>query len=182
MPIPTATQAPAAASTQAHPPVQYGPDRFDPAALILAWVFPGLGHFYLGERKRAALIAGGILGLFIGGLFIGGVNAVDRKEDTIWFFGQGIVGPLAFGVDYIHQNQLKVKTIDPVTGRETVRSPWPNEVRGPDGRPTEAQAGQSPPSSVSLGRMNELGTLFSTIAGMLNLLVIIDAAMHGRKK
>jgi hypothetical protein len=32
----------------------------------------------------------------------------------------------------------------------------------------------------SLGRMNELGTLFTTIAGMLNLIVIIDAAFHTR--
>lgn len=177
MPIPTAqsvSEAPAA--------VRYGPDRFDPVALVLAYIFPGLGHWYLGEKKRAVLIASGILGLFVGGLLIGGINAVDRKEDKIWFLGQAIVGPVAFGVDYIHQNHLKVTAKDPSTQQDALRSPWPHEVRGPDGRPRTAEPGQGPSSSVSLGRMNELGTLFSTIAGMLNLLVIIDAAMHGRRQ
>lgn len=181
MPIPTAPSAqPIPAISTA--PVRYGPDQFDPVAMVLAWVLPGLGHWYLGEKQRARLIAAGILGLFVGGILIGGINAVDRKEDTIWFVGQAIVGPAAFGVDYVHQNYLKVKAKDPVTGKETVRSARPDEVRGPDGWPVQAQPGQLPPSSVSLGRMNELGTLFSTIAGMLNLLVIIDAAMHGKRK
>jgi hypothetical protein len=162
--------------------LHYGPDRFDPIALVLAFAFPGAGHWYLGEKRRARLIAAGILGLFGGGLLIGGFDCVDRKDDTIWFVGQALVGPVAFGVDYIHQQHLKVKTKDPATGRETVRSAWPHEIRGADGWPKEAAAGQSPPSAKSLGRMNELGTLFSTIAGMLNLLVVVDAAMHGRRK
>jgi hypothetical protein len=178
MPIPTGSNA-APVPAQV---VRYGPDRFDPAAMVLAWVFPGLGHWYLGEKKRARLICAGIMGLFVSGVFIGGVNAVDRKEDTIWFFGQAIVGPVAIGTDLVHQTFLKVKTKDPVTGMETVRSARPDEARGADGWPTTPKPGQLPPSSTSLGRMNELGTLFSTIAGMLNLLVIIDAAMHGRRQ
>jgi hypothetical protein len=184
MPIPTVqspTERGTPAATVSPAAVRHGPDRFDPAALVLAFVFPGLGHWYLGERKRAYLIAAGILGLFVGGVFIGGVDAVDKKEDTIWFAGQALVGPLAFGVDYVHQNVLKVKVRGP-NGQDMVRSAWPNEVRGPDGRPMTAQAGQGPPNSKSLGRMNELGTLFATIAGMLNLLVIIDAAMHGKRE
>ena len=186
MPIPTAPSpaaqpTPAPARTADAP--EYTPDRFDPVAMVLAFVFPGLGHWYLGEKRRARLIAGGILGLFVGGMLIGGFDAVDKKDDTIWFVGQALVGPMAFGVDYIHQNHLKVKIRDPATGRDTVRSAWPNEVRDPaTGGPREAAAGQRPPSSKSLGRMNELGTLFSTIAGMLNLLVIVDAALHGRRK
>lgn len=173
---------PAAAVAPPPTAVRYGPDRFDPIAMVLAFVFPGLGHWYLGEKKRAPLIAAGVLGLFVGGVFIGGIDAVDKKEDTIWFAGQALVGPLAFGVDYYHQNHLKVKARDTATGKETVRSARPDETRKPDGWPATAQAGQLPPSSKSLGRMNELGTLFATIAGMLNLLVIIDAAMHGRKE
>jgi hypothetical protein len=33
-----------------------------------------------------------------------------------------------------------------------------------------------------VGKVNELGTLFSTIAGMLNLIAIIDAGFPGRPK
>ena len=32
-----------------------------PAALFLTWLFPGLGHFLLGFRRRAFLYAGVIL-------------------------------------------------------------------------------------------------------------------------
>lgn len=146
-------------------------------AAILAFLLPGAGHYYLGEPKRAALIAVGILGLFFGGILIGGIDVIDSKEDTIWFAGQAIVGPLAFGADYLHQHHFKVT--DPGTGQ--VRSARPGEVRGPDGKAAPAKAGQLPPNSKSIGRMNELGTLFATIAGMLNLIVIIDAALHTRR-
>jgi hypothetical protein len=185
MPIPTVQTTPQRGIPVTAAPaavVGYGPDHFDPVAAVLAFVLPGLGHWYLGEKKRARFIAAGILGLFFGGMLIGGIDVVDRKEDTIWFVGQALVGPIAFGADYIHQDHLKVKARDPVTGRDTVRSARPDEIRGVGGVPLTAQAGQRPPNSKSLGRMNELGTLFATIAGMLNLLVIIDAAMHGRRQ
>src|SRR5262245_19326155 len=150
-------------------------DGFEPMAALLAYAFPGLGHFVLGERARARAIAAGILGLFFGGLLIGGIDAVDRKEDTIWFAGQALVGPLAFGVDYYHQNFLKVDD------QVKLRTANPGETRGPGGRVAQAAPGQPPPNSKSLGRMNELGTLFCTIAGMLNLIVVIDALFHTKR-
>ena len=146
---------------------------------------PGLGHWYLGEKQRAILIASGVLGLFFGGMLIGGIDVVDRKEDTIWFVGEALVGPIAFGVDYAHQNYFKVRANSPqgsVSYGLPVRSANPDEIRNPDGSVGKAGPGQLPPNSKSLGRMNELGTLFATIAGMLNLIVIIDAAAHGRRK
>ncbi len=157
-----------------------GPEQFDPIALVLACVLPGLGHWYLGEKKRAILIASGVLGLFLGGMLIGGIDVVDSKEDTIWFVGEALVGPLAFGADYYHQHQLKVHVRDG-QGRDVTRSAYPTEIRNPDGTPGVAAPGQNPPNIKSLGRMNELGTLFSTIAGMMNLIVIIDAAVHRKK-
>lgn len=166
-------------------PADRGPERFEPIAGLLAILLPGLGHFYLGERARAGLIASGVLGLFTGGVMIGGIDAIDSREDTIWFVGQALVGPLAFGVDYIHQNHVKIR--EPVGAHEALRlgvppgtvarrSARPNEARDPQTALPAAQGpGIRPPNSKSLGRMNELGTLFATIAGMLNLIVIIDA-------
>lgn len=178
MPIPGQSSAPLserrvqsvvpAPATPAH-------DRFEPVALVLAWLLPGAGHFYLGERSRAACIGAGILGLFFGGLLIGGIDVVDSKEDTIWYAGQALVGPVALGVDYVHQNHFKV--VD--QGR--LRTADPGEGRSVTGAAIPASAGQSPPNSKSLGRMNELGTLFATIAGMLNLIAIIDAALHTKR-
>jgi Family of unknown function (DUF6677) len=143
---------------------------------VLAAVFPGLGHWFLGERWRAVVIAAGILGLFFGGLLIGGIDAVDSQEDTIWFAGQALVGPLAFGVDYYHQHYLKVRD------GNGLRTANPGEARDPSGKAVPAAAGQLPPNSKSLGRMNELGTLYCTIAGMLNLMVVIDALFHTKRQ
>jgi hypothetical protein len=153
-------------------PADHPEPSFRPLALLAAAVFPGLGHFITGQRARGACIAAGILGLFVSGLLVGGIDTIDSKEDRVWFYGQALVGPLAFGVDYVHQNHLKVKQ------GGVWRSANPTEGRGPDG---SVVAGGTPPASKSVGKMNEIGTL-STIAGMLNLIVILDAAFPGRRQ
>lgn len=173
-----------------------------PIAGVLAILLPGLGHWYLGYGRRARFIATGILGMFAGGVFIGGIDVVDRREDFPWFIGQALVGPVAFGIDWVHQNQFKVHV--PVSGM--VRSAYPNEYRNPmTGEPVittldpatgwpaarmstgpgptqvEIVTPAWPPNIKSLGRMNELGTLFCTIAGMMNLICIVDAAFSRRR-
>lgn len=174
MPIPQ--QQPGAPTPVLARPLPAPRQTFEPIAGFLAFLLPGAGHFFLGERQRAAAIAAGVLGLFFGGILIGGIDVIDRREDPIWFAGQALVGPVAFGADYMHQNRFKV--ID-ASGRR--RSALPGEARGPGGAAVPAAPGQAPPSTKSLGRMNELGTLFATIAGMLNLIMIIDAALHTRR-
>lgn len=144
-------------------------ETLQPVAAILAVLLPGAGHAYLGETKRAMLIAAGVLGMFFGGLLVGGIGVVDKRDNFIWFLGQSLVGPIAFGVDAVHQNYFKV--ID----RHGPRPARPDEGRGEGGRPV---IGGTPPYTRSLGRVNELGTLFATVAGMMNLICIIDAAFH----
>ncbi len=146
---------------------------FSPAALLAAILLPGAGHVVAGERTRGLWISSGVLGLFFGGLLIGGIDAVDSKEDRIWFVGQALVGPLAFAVDYAHQNHFKIRS-DQLRGRGyTVRSADPGEGRKPDGT---LDLPGTPPNEKSIAKVNELGTLFATIAGMLNLIAIIDIA------
>ncbi len=196
MPIPTSstaqtTDSPAPAPAPvASAPAPAGPTEFDPLAGLLAFVLPGLGHAYLGERSRGLLVAAGVLGLFVGGLLIGSIDVLDRRDNPIWFAGQALTGPLAFGVDYLNQRYAKV--IDDGTGQLRPAYPErrneqgvvvsPAERRGPDGHPVPAPPGAPPLVSKSLGRMNELGTLFATIAGMLNLIAVIDAAFHTRRR
>ena len=156
---------------------------FHPLALLAACAFPGAGHMVRGERARGGVLTAGVLGLFVGGMLVGGIDVIDSREDRPWFYAQALVGPLAFGVDYYHQNFLKV--IDPnSTGRTpgTVRrrSAYPNEGRDPaTGR---AVPGGTPPKTMSIGRVNELGMLCAGLAGMLNLIVVIDAGFPTRRK
>lgn len=189
MPIPSspssrASSPPPPPAAPLRPPAAGRPPRetFDPIAGALAYLFPGAGHFYLGHRARAACICVGVLSLFIGGLFIGGIDVIDRRDNTIWFVGQALAGPIAFGVDALHQARKVMgptKQLDGTT-RLMLRDPYPDEGLGADGRAVPLPPGATPAMTRSLGRMNELGTLFTTIAGMLNLIVIIDAAFQAR--
>ena len=155
-----------------------------PVAAIAACIFPGLGHVVLGQTRRGILIGIGILFLFFGGIFIGGIDVIDSKEDRIWFLGQALVGPVAFGVDYVHQQHFKIREYGyDSNGKKTIvratRSANPDEGRNADG---SSKPGGTPPNSKSIGKVNELGTLFAAVAGMLNLIAIIDAAAPTRRR
>lgn len=183
-------------TTTPPPATQFHEDEgsINPVAALLAFLLPGAGHAYLGEMRRAWLIGGGVLGMFVTGLLIGGIDVVDKREDFVWFVGQALVGPVAFGTDYVHQSYVKVRESSGFR-----RSAHPNEIRNPrngepivvrdrrTGEPEEfmdprtgtvrlSTLADKPPNTKSLGRVNEIGTLFCTIAGMLNLICVIDAA------
>ena len=116
-----------------------------PTAGVLAWVFPGLGHLYLRERRRGLLVMLGILFLFFTGLLVGGLDAVDRQNDGIWFLAQAFNGPVAFVADWM--NQILIQQ-----------------------RPEEERL-----MMVGLGHVNAIGTLFIALGGLMNLAVILDA-------
>ncbi|MEO1715709.1 MAG: DUF6677 family protein [Planctomycetota bacterium] len=145
---------------------------FVPVAGILALLLPGFGHVYLGLRQRGARVAGGVFGLFALGLLVGGLDVVDAEEDPWWYAGQALVGPPAWAANYAHQAWFKF----PARDTETRRKPEPGEVvtssgfiefGGPDA--------ELPAMSPSIGRMNEVGSLACALAGMMNLIAILDA-------
>ncbi|MFA7236239.1 MAG: DUF6677 family protein [Phycisphaeraceae bacterium] len=131
---------------------------WQPAAAILAWLIPGAGHFILGQRARGIIIGITIASLYLGGLLIGGISSVDRKENYLWYYAQLFTGPVTIGIDYWHQS-LKYPA------REVLHVSFP-QVNQPDY--------DKLPYVQSVGRVNELGTLFCAVAGLLNLLVIMD--------
>jgi hypothetical protein len=198
--MPDPSPVPLGSNISAARPVKAPPAPPQPMAALLAFAFPGAGHLFLGYRARAVRIAAGVLLLFIVGLGIGGLDAVDRKENGLWFwfYGQMWTGPLAFGVDYLHQTEFKV-----IDHRGAIRSAAPNEFRNPvTGAPELINVDENgvpwakyqvpgstnaivvkpayPPKRRSSGRASELGTLFIAIAGMLNLVAIIDAMFKPR--
>lgn len=144
-------------------PTNRNDEQLTPVAAALAFALPGLGHLTLGKPRRALFIFLGVMGLFLGGVFIGGIDAVDRKEDFWWFVGQAGVGPVAFLVDRVHQSHFKVADPKSPTG---VRTPDPDE---------------NPRNSKSLGHPNEIGALYATIAGMLNVICVIDCLWSAPK-
>lgn len=134
------------------------PVQFTPGAAILAWVWPGLGHISLGQRRRGFLVMFGVLFLFLGGVLIGGLDSVDRRDDRLWFLAQVLCGPLAIVADFA--NQALVKPMPP---------DWVDRYRQGDAK---VLAGLD---AKSLGHVNEMGTLYSALAGLMNLVAILDA-------
>lgn len=162
------------------------PTEFNPVAGLAALIFPGAGHLVLGRTKRAALICIGVMGLFTFGLLIGGIDAIDSKNDKIWFYAQVLVGVPTIAVNHVHQSQFKAA--DPNNGY--LRSGFPGEHRQViDGQAvwqplTQEQiaSGMGPPNVPGLGRINEIAMLSIVLAGMLNLIVFLDALMPSPEK
>lgn len=134
-------------------------------ALLLAWAWPGLGHITLGERKRGLLIMAGVLFLFFSGLLIGGLDVVDSRRDRLWFIAQALCGPVTLVTDWASQNLLERMPVD-----------WRRDYEWLD-----AYEEEEPDPDViqqlrvtSLGRVNEIGTLYIALAGLMNLVVILD--------
>ena len=60
-----------------------------PLAGLLAWLVPGLGHLFVGERVRGLIYLITITVTFWGGIAIGGVrDTVDPQARTTWFLAQ----------------------------------------------------------------------------------------------
>lgn len=132
---------------------------FSPQAAVLAWLWPGLGHISLGERKRGLYIMIGVLFLYFCGTLIGGLDTVDRRSDRLWFYAQAVCGPLAFGTDWMTQKYVKLVPANELNARF--------QQGDLDAIKTTRRT--------SLGKVNEIGTLFCALAGLMNLIVILDA-------
>ncbi len=119
------------------------------AGAIAAWLVPGLGHLLLGQRGRAAILFASIGLLWLGGFFIGGVGVFDRKSHPIWFMGQMLIAPSVL-VEGYHRS-----------------------LQSPEGLPPRPDD-PAGPYQPSYGHVHEQGVLYTSLAGMLNLLAMMD--------
>ena len=144
---------------------QPAPDNDTPAtpnpvwnipAAVAAWLVPGLGHILAGHTKRGAILMACIGGLWVVGLLVGGISVVQSRnsDGTLrpWYLGQAIIAP-SIAVEYTH---------DKFRARFEGKDPSPHD--------------ESIPFSPAYGRAAEIGTLYTALAGLLNLLAIIDIA------
>ena len=141
------------------------PGQFTPSAAVLAWLWPGLGHIPLGQRKRGFLVMFGVLFLFLGGILIGGLDVVDRRDDRLWFLAQVLCGPIAIVADVANQ-----KLVKPMPGD------WVDRYEEGDSDVTRRLRRKS------LGHVNEMGTLYCALAGLMNLVVILDALQPQQRR
>lgn len=141
-------------------------------AATLAWLVPGLGHWYQGRRSKALLFFVCILGTFVFGLYLGEgrvVYASMRPGDNRFpYFCQVAVGIPAL--------PALVQTYRKNHGDQPVNFHLWKDFMVPPG----LSKGQDSPSELdllhkNLNRYFELGTVYTMVAGLLNVLVIYDA-------
>ena len=107
----------------------------------------------------------GVLFLFLSGILVGGIDAVDRKEDSLWFIAQAGCGPIAFATSYANDTLLKSGEAAPLIEMPRLQS----------------QPKVYASSFKGLAHANEFGTLFIALGGMLNAILIMDASRREGK-
>jgi len=142
-------------STSTNPPFRIGP-------FLLGWAFPGLGHILSGNARRGVYAMSGVLLLFVTGVAVGGIDCVDRKEDWAWFIGQAGAGPIAFAVSYANDALLKTGSVAPMLEAPSF--------------PSAARVTVS--AFKGVGHANDFGTLLVCFAGLMNICVMLDAAVR----
>ena len=164
--------------------------RSPPLVALAGWLVPGGGYLLIGQRSRGMTIGVTIVVLFFLGLLIGGVRALevpgwDEDGHQIRLNARGYkVHPddVSYGRAQwvMRRNALSEIRAKPwsiaqvLTGPVAMVGAWWSiwAATDPDGDDGDGE----PPGVVSHGRVNEIGVLYTAVAGMLNLLAIIDAA------
>ncbi len=146
-----------------------------PLVALAGWVLPGLGYWLLGQRARALTIGIAVVALFVGGVLLAGVRIVDAPQLS------GQVAP--------SDRAVESRKPDVPLGRRIMDKPWflGQVLTGPLGiiaawGSAKAAANPATASIVSHARIAEIGTLYTAVAGMLNLLAIIDSAARAGER
>lgn len=132
-----------------------------PMVALAGWLLPGAGYWMIGQRTRATVVGVTILLVFVFGILVSGIRVVQAPDMT----SPG--NPL----------------------QRVLTKPWfiGQVLTGPVGivsavisdklasSPTYAQA-------EGKARLAEIGTLYTAVAGMLNLLTIIDSSHRAARE
>lgn len=120
---------------------------------LAAWAVPGGGYLVLGQIRRALVVSITIILTFAAGLYIGSVGVIDSVGAKPWYIAQVMNTP---AVILLGNHVAQANT-------------------------SAAQESSQPSFSGPLGgypvfgRASEMGQIYTSIAGLLNLLCIVNA-------
>ncbi len=175
-------------------------DLRNPAlAAALSWAVPGLGQLYQGRTTKGSLFMAAILATYVFGLWLGGgkvVYASWKPSDTRWAFvcqaGAGLVA-LPAVVQAARLNGPAKQPLllsgfmaPPLVPGQYVSAAYADQLGRTDPDIAADDFFDKPPLKQfrrdqladwhrRLGQFFDIGTLYTMLAGMLNLLVIYDA-------
>ena len=145
------------AATDAHPTNVPPP----PLVALAGWLLPGAGYWLIGQRTRAYTVGITILVMFTVGVLISGIRVVQAPDMTS---PGNVVQKILTRPWFIGQV---------LAGPIGIVSAYISDqlAMSPTYRIIEAKA-----------RLAEIGTLYTAVAGMLNLLTIIDASYRASRE
>ena len=133
----------------------HSPTETPPVVALAGWLVPGAGYWLIGQRGRAVTCGVTIIAVFLFGILISGIRVVQAPD----FTAPG--NPM----------------------QRVLTRPWfiGQALCGPMGIGAAYVSDKLAHSQTygkieAKARLAEIGTLYTAIAGMLNLLTIIDAA------
>jgi hypothetical protein len=128
-----------------------------PVGAVASWLVPGTGYLLLGQMARGLTIGITVLFLFVSGVLIGGLHVVDPPAFAKPTPGETIV-------QQYERHMTEVLQKPPYIGQF---------LAGIIG----IYAGKiGPTQPASHARLADIGALYTAVAGVLNLLAIIDAS------
>jgi hypothetical protein len=149
-------------------------------AALLAWALPGLGHVYQGRTGKGLLFFVCVLGTFLYGLYLGGGKvvyaAVPWEQQYRWQYwcqlGVGLPSTPMLVQRHRMLNKQEVlwesRFMAPPRKKATQ---WKDDSGNWSTQPNELAMW-----TVKYHPLFELGTVYTVVAGLLNVLVICDAA------
>ncbi len=138
-----------------------------PLAGLLAWLVPGVGHLFIGERTRGLILLITVSLTFWGGIAIGGVRStVDPQRNYLWFMAQICAGG----------HTLAAYGLGESSRSKHFKANVPDASYQRDKRVTQRL--KSDLLSTANWRSAELALVYTGVAGLLNLLAILDAIVR----
>lgn len=166
-------------------------DLKDPVlAGFLAWLVPGLGHWYQGRRAKALLYFVCIVGLFAYGVYLSSSREKCRESNGTIGVGRAVYFSWRRGdvrLYYLCQVGAGLPALPALIQANRMsnhrkvwwggfmappRLPGPNDPERPDPNIDQPTPGEL---HYQLNRYFELASFFTAVAGLLNILVIYDA-------
>ena len=140
--------------------------EYNPLFLVItglaAWVVPGGGYFFLKDMRRALVVFVTIVLTFLMGLYIGSIGVIDQIHAKPWYMAQLINSPAVMLIGQ-HVKAAYLRAQARIDAAET------------SSERSAAQAQARKEAYYVFARPNEIGQIYTSIAGLLNLLCIVNA-------
>ena len=104
-------------------------------AVVLTWVVPGAGHWYLGYRRKAVFYFAVLTGLYVAGMAIADFRNISYERHPFFFLTYLWYGGATLIAEVVTHGLTMVRPLERL----------------------------------------DVGCLYSAVAGLLNILVMIDA-------